>query len=102
MKDFLNFEVLGLIIGGFISGALSGRLKFTVEHSPKIASRKRLLFAFIGGVLFEYGASMARGCTSGAALSGMTVLATGGFVSMLAIFGGAYMFAYFFRKLWMS
>ena len=100
LKDFLNFEVLGLIFGGFISGALSGRLKFTVEHSPKITSRKRLLFAFIGGVLFEYGASMARGCTSGAALSGMTVLATGGFVTMLAIFGGAYMFAYFFRKLW--
>ena len=99
-RDWLNFEVLGVIIGGFISGALSGRLKFRVEHSPKITSRKRLIFALIGGILFEYGASMARGCTSGAALSGMSVLATGGFVTMLAIFGGAYLFAYFFRKLW--
>ena len=99
-KNWLNFEVLGVILGGFISGALSGRLKFTVEHSPKITSRKRLAFALIGGILFEYGASMARGCTSGAALSGMSVLATGGFVTMLAIFGGAYLFAYFFRKLW--
>ena len=92
--------MLGVIIGGFISGTLSGRLKIKVEHSPKITSRKRLAFALIGGILFEYGASMARGCTSGAALSGMAVLATGGFVTMLAIFGGAYLFAYFFRKLW--
>ncbi|MCD6200578.1 MAG: YeeE/YedE family protein [Bacteroidales bacterium] len=99
-KDWLNFEVLGVIIGGFISGTLSGRLKVKVEHSPKITSRKRLAFALIGGILFEYGASMARGCTSGAALSGMAVLATGGLVTMFAIFGGAYLFAYFFRKLW--
>lgn len=100
LKDWLNFEVLGVIIGGFISGALAGRLKFKVEHSPKITSQKRLMFAFAGGILFEFGAALARGCTSGAALSGMAVLATGGFVTMLAIFGGAYAFAYFVRKLW--
>ncbi len=99
-KSWLNFEVLGVIIGGFISGALAGRLKIKVEHSPKITSRKRLFWALIGGILFEYGASMARGCTSGAALSGIAVWATGGYVTMLAIFGGAYLFAYFFRKLW--
>jgi hypothetical protein len=28
------------------------------------------------------------------------VLSTGGIFTMLAIFGGAYMFAFFFRKLW--
>jgi len=44
--------------------------------------------------------SFGRGCTSGAALSGMAVLSTGGLITMLAIFGGAYAFAYFFRKLW--
>ena len=59
-----------------------------------------VIFAFAGGILFEFGAALARGCTSGAALSGMAVLATGGFVTMLTIFGGAYAFAYFARKLW--
>lgn len=100
LKDWLNFEVLGVIIGAFISGALAGRLRFKVEHSPKITSRTRLIFAFFGGVFFEFGAALARGCTSGAALSGMAVWATGGFITMLAIFGGAYAFAYFVRKLW--
>ncbi len=100
LKNWLALEVLGMVLGGFISGALSHRLKFTVERSPKITSRKRLLFAFLGGVFFVYGAQLARGCTSGAALSGMAVLSVAGFVTMLTIFGSAYLFAWFFRKLW--
>lgn len=59
-----------------------------------------MVFALIGGVLFGFGSQVARGCTSGAALSGMAVLATGGFVTMLSIFGTGYVVAYFFRKNW--
>ena len=87
-------------VGGFLSGALSHRLKFKIEKSPKISNRKRLLFAFLGGLFFVYGAQLARGCTSGAALSGMAVLSVAGFVTMAAIFGSAYLFAWFFRRLW--
>jgi uncharacterized protein len=100
LKNWLTFEILGVVAGGFISGALSGRLKFRIERSPNISDRKRLLMAFIGGVLFVYGAQLARGCTSGAALSGMAVLSVAGFVTMIAIFGSAYLFAWFFRKNW--
>ena len=100
LRSWLVFEVLGLLLGGFISGAISGRLKFKIERSPQISSKRRLLFAFLGGVFFVYGAQLARGCTSGAALSGMAVLSTAGFVTMVAIFGSAYLFAWFFRKNW--
>jgi len=100
LKNWLALEVLGMVLGGFISGAIGGRLKFRIEKSPKISNKKRLLFAFLGGVFFVYGAQLARGCTSGAALSGMAVLSVAGFVTMLAIFGSAYLFAWFFRKLW--
>ncbi len=51
MKTWLVFEMLGVLVGGFLSGAIAGRLKFKVEHSPKITSRKRLLLALTGGVL---------------------------------------------------
>jgi len=101
LKNWLVLEILGVLIGGFISGAISGRLKLIIERSPKISSKRRLLFAFLGGVFFVYGAQLARGCTSGAALSGMAVLSTAGFVTMVAIFGSAYMFAWFFRKNWL-
>ena len=100
MNNWIVFETLGVLIGAFISGGLAGRIGWRVQHSPKITSRRRLIFALIGGVLFGVGAQIARGCTSGAALSGMAVLSTGGFITMLAIFGTAYVFAYFFRKNW--
>jgi uncharacterized protein len=100
LKNWLTIEILGVVIGGFISGAISGRLKFRIEKSPRISNARRLIFAFLGGVFFVYGAQLARGCTSGAALSGMAVLSVAGFVTMVAIFGSAYLFAWFFRKNW--
>jgi len=100
LKNWLALEVFGMVLGGFISGALSHRLKFKIEKSPKISNKKRLAFAFLGGAFFVYGAQLARGCTSGAALSGMAVLSVAGFVTMIAIFGSAYLFAWFFRSLW--
>lgn len=100
LKNWLTLEILGVVAGGFLSGALSGRLKFRIEKSPKISNARRLIFAFLGGVFFVYGAQLARGCTSGAALSGMAVLSVAGFVTMAAIFGSAYLFAWFFRKNW--
>ncbi len=100
LNNWLVLETLGILIGAFISGGLAGRIKLKVQHSPKITSKRRLVFALIGGILFGLGAQIARGCTSGAALSGMAVLSTGGFLTMIAIFGGGYLVAYFFRKNW--
>jgi uncharacterized protein len=100
LKSWLVFEMLGVVVGGFVSGALAGRLKLKVEHSPKITSKKRLILALTGGVLFGFGSQLGRGCTSGSALTGMAVLSLGGFITMAAIFGTAYALAYFFRKNW--
>ena len=100
MKTWLVFQMMGVVVGGFLSGAVAGRLKFKVEHSPKITSRKRLILALIGGTLFGFGSQLGRGCTSGSALSGMAVLSLGGFITMMAIFGTAYALAYFFRRNW--
>ena len=100
LKNWLVLEIAGVLAGGFISGAFSKRLKFKIEKSPKISNTRRLVFAFLGGLFFVYGAQLARGCTSGAALSGMAVLSVAGFVTMVSIFGSAYLFAWFFRKNW--
>ncbi|MBE0652333.1 MAG: YeeE/YedE family protein [Bacteroidales bacterium] len=100
MKSWLVYEMLGVLVGGFLSGSLAGRLKLKVEHSPKITSHRRLVFAAIGGILFGFGSQLGRGCTSGSALSGMAVLSLGGIITMAGIFGTGYALAYFFRKNW--
>ena len=100
LNNWLVFEALGMLFGAFLSGVLTNRIQLKVQHSPKITKKRRLVFALIGGILFGLGAQVARGCTSGAALSGMSVLSLGGFITMLAIFGTGYLVAYFFRKNW--
>ena len=100
MNSWLVYEMLGVLVGGFLSGILARRTKLKIEHSPKISSKRRLVFALIGGILFGFGSQLGRGCTSGSALSGMAILSLGGFISMMAIFGTAFALAYFFRKNW--
>ena len=89
------------LLGGFASGLRNGRLRLVTTKGPNISNRTRWVMAFLGGVIFLYGARLARGCTSGQALSGGATLAAGSWVVMLAIFASAYLLAYIVRKLWL-
>ena len=80
----------------------SGGSSTSASSSPESGGRSPPPFAVLGGALFSFGAQFARGCTSGAALTGMAVLSTAGFVTMLAIFGTGYAAAFFARRLWLS
>lgn len=102
LKAWLVFEVAGVLLGAFVSGLAADRLGLAVERGPRLSARRRLLFALAGGALFGVGAQLARGCTSGAALSGMAVLSLAGFVTMLAIFGTGFAFAWATRPLWLE
>jgi uncharacterized protein len=101
-KNFLVFEVIGVLVGAFFSGVLANRVSLKLEKGPRVANTTRIIAAIAGGALFGYGSQLGRGCTSGSALSGMAVLSLGGIITMLAIFGAAYFLAYFFRKLWLK
>jgi uncharacterized membrane protein YedE/YeeE len=100
LKDWLVFEVLGVFVGGFISGLLANRVTKVIEKGPNIGSAGRLTLAFIGGGLMGIGAKLARGCTSGQALTGGALFNVGSWVFMMMVFGGAYAAAYFVRRQW--
>jgi len=100
LNTWLVFEMLGLIAGALISAGFHNRLKFEIVKSPKITNKTRLIAALIGGVLWGVGTQLGRGCTSGLIMSGMAVNSLSGYIGLIAVFGGGYMFAYFVRKLW--
>ena len=100
LKDWLVFEVLGVLIGGFISGRLAGRNKIKIEKGPLITNNRRYLFAFVGGIIMAFGTKLARGCTSGQALTGGAMMNVGSWLFMIALFAGAYAMAGFVKRLW--
>jgi hypothetical protein len=89
-RDWLLFEMAGVTLGGFLSAALAGRLRFGVERGARVTARGRLAYAAGGGLVMGIGAVLARGCTSGQALTGGALLSAGGWLFMICAFAGAY------------
>jgi uncharacterized membrane protein YedE/YeeE len=94
------YMLVGTILGGFVSGLINGRVKLETRRGPRVSVRARWALAFLGGALMGYGARLARGCTSGQALSGGAVLSVGSWAFAIAVFGGGYAVAWFLRRLW--
>jgi uncharacterized protein len=101
LSNWTLFLLIGAFVGALVSGIQGGRVAFTVERGPNVSDRRRLLLAFAGGFIAAYGARIARGCTSGQALTGGSILNVGSLVFMLAVFAAAYGLAYFARKEWL-
>jgi uncharacterized membrane protein YedE/YeeE len=101
LDSWVVFITIGTVIGGFLSGWWHGRIKVETNRGPRMSVRSRWLMAFIGGAIMGYGARLARGCTSGQALSGGAVLSVGSWAFMFAVFAGGYAVAYFVRKFWL-
>jgi hypothetical protein len=100
LKEWLFFELLGVFAGALISGLLARRTRITIEKGPRISAGGRLALAFGGGALMAFGAALARGCTSGQALTGGSLLNLGSWMTMMMIFAGAYALAWFVKGAW--
>jgi hypothetical protein len=101
LANWTLFLLLGTALGAFVSGWQGGRLGLHVERGPRIGNGARLALAFLGGFVVAYGTKIAKGCTSGQALTGGALLNVGSLVFMLAVFAAAYALAYFVRKEWL-
>ncbi len=100
LDDWLVFEVLGVALGGLVGAYTAGRLSKEVLRGPRISPGARLGLALAGGVVMGFAAKMARGCTSGQALSGGALLSVGSWAFMLSVFAGGYALAAFLRREW--
>jgi hypothetical protein len=99
-RDWLVVELAGVVIGGWLSAALAGRLGARVERGPHTSAGARLALAAMGGAVMGGGAVLARGCTSGQALTGGALLSVGSWVFIAGAFGAAYLVAFATRRSW--
>ncbi len=100
LDDWLVFEVLGVFLGGALGAYSGGRMRLGLEKGPRASRGTRLLLALVGGGLMGFAARLARGCTSGQALTGGAALSLGSWVFMMAVFTGGYVLAPLLRRQW--
>ncbi len=86
--------VAGVFAGAWLSAALSGdRTRMTVPPLWKArfgeSPVKRLVAAFVGGVVMMFGARLAQGCTSGHGISGALQLAISSWLFVIVMFPAA-------------
>jgi hypothetical protein len=94
------YLIVGAFAGALLSAWRAGRFRWRVEGGPHISVALRLALAFAGGAIAAIGARLAKGCTSGQALTCGAQLNAGSWVSMLAVFAGAYALALMVRRQW--
>ncbi len=99
--DWLVVELIGVVIGGFVSAFFAGRLRREIEKGPRISDGSRLRLAFLGGGVMGLGALLARGCTSGQALTGGALLSVGSWIFIGAAFTAAYAVAPLLKRAWL-
>ncbi len=84
--------LLGLVIGGFLSAALSGPWHpiwalGMFDSTIGFGHAGKLLWMFVGGLFIGFGTRLAGGCTSGHGIFGLANLEPPSMVSTLAFMG---------------
>ncbi|TWT85047.1 putative inner membrane protein [Planctomycetes bacterium CA13] len=98
---YLVFMLVGTFVGGLVSALLAGRVECgVVERGKAFGAVPRLMFAGGGGLIVGFASRLARGCTSGQALSGGALLLTGSLIFVACLFAGGYASAFLFRRQW--
>jgi uncharacterized protein len=100
LGDWLVLELLGVAAGGFVSAWLAGRTKGAIDRGPGLGGTQRMFAAVCGGVVMGIGAKLARGCTSGQALTGGALLSVGSWIFIATCFASGYALAPVAKRLW--
>jgi uncharacterized protein len=100
LLDWGLFLIVGVFLGALASSLVSRNFKVLFDKAESMSVGTRIVTAFGGGVLIGFAARLARGCTSGVALTGGSQLALAGWVFVIAMFASGFLFAALFRRYW--
>ncbi len=99
-QDWTFLELTGVLIGAVAGVLMSRRFKVQFDRGASMSVGTRLMTAFSGGIILGFASRLARGCTSGVALTGSAEFALSGWVFVIAMFASGFLFAALFRRLW--
>jgi len=100
MRYYLVFMFVGTLMGGLVSAILGRRIQPQLERGPTASPKLRVILALVGGILAGFASRLASGCTSGQALTGGAMLATGSLLFLVSLFASGYVAAWFVRRQW--
>jgi uncharacterized protein len=100
LQYYLVFMFVGTILGGLMSAILGRRIQPQLERGPTASRKLRIVMALIGGILAGFASRLASGCTSGQALTGGAMLASGSLLFLVSLFASGYVVAWFVRRQW--
>lgn len=95
MPPVVSFQIIlfaGMLLGAFVSSKWSKDFKFRMIPDQQWSQNfgpsklKRWVLIFIGGIIIEYSAGIAGGCTSGLAISGTMQLSPAGLLFIVGLF----------------
>jgi len=101
LRYYLVFMFVGTLMGGLMSAILGRRIQPQLERGPTASPKLRILMALVGGILAGFASRLASGCTSGQALTGGAMLASGSLLFLVSLFASGYATAWFARRQWL-
>ena len=100
LRYYLVYMFVGILLGGLVSAVAAQRIAPQLERGSTAPRSLRIWLSLAGGVLTGFASRLASGCTSGQALTGGAMLATGSLLFLVSVFAGGYATAYFVRRQW--
>ena len=100
LLNWVLFEIAGLFMGALAASLVGGNFRVRFDKAEHMSTGTRLVTAFGGGILIGFASRLARGCTSGVALTGGAQLALAGWIFVISMFISGFLFAAIFRKMW--
>ena len=97
---YLVFMFVGTLLGGLVSAIGGRRVQPQLERGPTASRGRRIAMALAGGILVGFASRLASGCTSGQALTGGAMLASGSLLFLASMFASGYAVAWFVRRQW--
>jgi len=90
-----------MVLGGLFSGWRNRRLSLEIIKGPGTTGKRRVVTAFMGGIIVAIGAKLAGGCLTKLTITNTAMLGAAGWLFFVPVLVVGVISAYFFRKEWL-